>query len=351
MTNVEGNTDADAPGSSSADAPGSGSRVKGHRSQRAISPEPDWQNKIPSPVPESPVPDISRLGRIFGTVVAPTTLLTALLYYFGWMHAYYFFGYFGVNSTLLGFGTTDYLMRSVDALFIPMTTTAVTVLAGLWIDGMLRGRLTGRPDDSMARILLAIMAAFALGLIVAGGISTFGYRTALNQYAAAAPLSFAVGVLLLTYAVHMRHYFTSARKHHNARSRPWAGAVEWAVIFALVGMSLFAAATDYAAAVGRSRAQQFAASISAEPDVLVYSGEDLSLHAPGVREMRCRDRMAAYKFRYEGLKLVLKSGGHYLFLPERWTPATGIAILMFESSTVRLEFYAASSHAGPQTTC
>src|SRR4029077_18370841 len=43
-----------------------------------------------------------QLVKILGAIVAPTTLLTALLYYFGWSHAYWFCDYFGVNSTVLG---------------------------------------------------------------------------------------------------------------------------------------------------------------------------------------------------------------------------------------------------------
>src|SRR5918911_1335418 len=38
--------------------------------------------------------------KIAGSIVAPTTLLTALLFYFGLLHAYWFCQYFGVNYTV-----------------------------------------------------------------------------------------------------------------------------------------------------------------------------------------------------------------------------------------------------------
>src|SRR5215472_13847652 len=82
-----------------------------------------------------------QLAKILGAVVAPTTLLAALLYYFGWSHAYWFCNYFGVNSTVLGFTTTDYLMRSVDALFVPMTVAASAALLAVWGHSVLRARL------------------------------------------------------------------------------------------------------------------------------------------------------------------------------------------------------------------
>ena len=57
----------------------------------------------PAPPDSDPaVGEISRLAKILGNVVAPTTALTALLFYFGWSHAYWFFDYFGVNSPCSG---------------------------------------------------------------------------------------------------------------------------------------------------------------------------------------------------------------------------------------------------------
>ena len=119
-------------------------------------------------------------------------------------------------------------------------------------------------------------------------------------------------------------------------------------VFVLVGLSLFWAANDYSAAVGRSRARQFVAELPIYPSAVVYSERSLNLHAPGVREVRCQDREAAYRFRYDGLKLVLQSGDQYLFLPEAWTPTHGVAILMPRNDAIRLEFIPASAPSTPQ---
>src|SRR6266536_2067630 len=48
---------------------------------------------VSRPASEPPLAGLPQLTRILGTVVAPTTLLTSLLFYFGWSHAYYFFDY------------------------------------------------------------------------------------------------------------------------------------------------------------------------------------------------------------------------------------------------------------------
>ena len=85
---------------------------------------------------------VSRALRTVASVAAPTSLLTALLFYFGWSHAFYFFDYFGVNSTVLGLSTQDYLMRSVDGLFVPVTAAASLGLVLLWIRRLLPERWT-----------------------------------------------------------------------------------------------------------------------------------------------------------------------------------------------------------------
>jgi hypothetical protein len=80
--------------------------------------------------------------------------------------------------------------------------------------------------------------------------------------------------------------------------------------------------------------------------VAVYSAKDLSLHGPGVTQIRCPDPQGAYRFRYNGLKLLLESGGLYLLLPSAWTPADGNAIVLAQRGATRLEFYARPAPAG-----
>jgi hypothetical protein len=82
--------------------------------------------------PASPFTGFSRLTRILGQFVAPTTLVTALLFYFGWAHVYFFFDYFGIDSSVLGASTSDYVMRRVDALFIPVITFGAVGLGLMW---------------------------------------------------------------------------------------------------------------------------------------------------------------------------------------------------------------------------
>jgi hypothetical protein len=99
-----------------------------------------------------------------------------------------------------------------------------------------------------------------------------------------------------------------------------------------------------AGGVGTSRARWYAGRLHTLPDVVLYSERGLSLAGPGVREVRCAAKDAAYRFRYDGLKLMLRSGDQYLFIPGNWTPATGTAFVLPRTSSLRLEFARPFTH-------
>jgi len=356
---------------------------------------------------------IGQLLRVLGTVVAPTGAATALLYYFGFQHAFWFFDYFGVNSTMLGLGTGDYLLRAVDVLLIPLTGITVGVLVALAGHRLLTARIR-------SRLAAPALACVATPLALTGLLSLIR-PTFLSPHLLFAPVALGTGTLALAYALHLYRTLatpagraTAAQTGRGAATgtpagdapttqaqtpggsatpasegtagRPpvaagaaagpaepggpatdpapptaqpeaapapavptsaMTGAAEWAIVLALVGVSLFWAANDYAAAVGRTRAGEVAAELPGYPSAAVYSEHSLSITAPGVREVRCHDPEAAYRFRYDGLKLMLQSGDQYVLLTEHWTPQDGVAVVLPRGDSIRLEFSPASAAPRP----
>ncbi|MGW1870007.1 hypothetical protein ACWCPS_31240 [Streptomyces mauvecolor] len=304
---------------------------------------------------------VRRLGALFGAVVAPTSFVSALLYYFGYWHVYWFFAYFGVNSTILDFGTVDYLMRSLDALFIPMVVVAAGGLAAFWGHDLLRTRIAAGPEVRLLRYALPTVAATGLLLALGGLYSIVDQQFFLNHHLVAAPLSLASGVILLAYTLHLHRTVTPAAPAGGPAPPPegpdpppegedptplpgpaprpeWAALAEWAVVFVLIGLGLIWAANDYAAAVGRGRAQQLVDELPYSDTTALYSDHALSLTAPGVRETHCRNADSAYHYRYDGLVLILQSANQYVLIPQSWTPSTGVALVLPRSDAVRLEF-------------
>jgi hypothetical protein len=278
------------------------------------------------------LPGLPQLTRVLGAVLGSTTVFTAVLFYFGYSKAYYFYAYWGVDSSLLGLTTQDYLQISVDGLYVPMTLIASAGLIVLWVRALVPVRFTPR---TVSRIVVPVFAVCGL-LLALNGFSRYLVLTVFNRGLAVAPLCLAAGVLLLVYAARLKRAFSSGGSGSGPPS--WVPVLEWAVVLMLVGQCLFWAANDYSAATGRSRARQLVAELPRTPRATVYSAKSLSMNTPGVREVRCEDSEAAYRFRYDGLKLVVRSGDQYLFLPERWSRTNGVAFLIPKSATIRLEF-------------
>ena len=285
--------------------------------------------------------------RILGSVVAQATLLGTLMFFFGRLHATSFFAYLGVHFSVFEFTTLDYLVRSQDGLFVPLAAIAGVALTALWVyRQFVTGLLAGvRPIMLRVRTPLAAVAGLVgIGVAIVGIVDpeVFTGKVVIPG------LSLAGSVLLLAYACRPRHSETAPYGQFPAA----VAVVEWAAVFILVSVGLFWAVGNYSAAVGTGRGQELERTLSQRPDAVLFSEKGLSLHAPGVREVRCQDGDSAYRFRYDQLKLVIQAGDYYLFLPAGWTRADGQAILVPRSPALRLEFSQASSRgAGRSPTC
>jgi hypothetical protein len=301
----------------------------------------------PTP-PASPFAGFSRLVRILGQFVAPTTLLTALLFYFGWAHVYWFFDYFGVDSSILAPSTREYVMRSVDALFIPLIAVAVVGLALMWGHLALPERIRSGPRSRWQLIALTVTGI----VLLVNGLSRLVVITPFNRGLCVAPICIIVGVVLLWYLTLLRR-----SRLHAANPTPRSDAAvlsEWAVMFVLVAMSLFWLATDYSIAVGQTRARQAAAEIPSRPEVVLFSEKDLHLDGPDIRETKCStgpDEESAYRFRYDGLVLLGEVGGQYVLLPREWQRGMGTAIVLPKSGVgaTRFEFATTDDYQPPPT--
>jgi hypothetical protein len=303
----------------------------------------------PPPPPASPFAGFSRLVRILGQFVAPTTLLTALLFYFGWAHVYWFFDYFGVDSSVLAPSTREYALRSVDSLFIPLIAVAIVGLALMWGYIALPERVRhGRRSRSQ------LVALVTVGILVLlNGLSRLVVITPLNRGLCVAPICVIIGVVLLWYLTLLRR---SQIQEENPTAHRADAAIlsEWAVMFVLVSMSLFWIATDYSVAVGQTRARQSAAEIPFRPGAILFSEKDLHLDGREIRETACAtrpDSQSAYRFRYDGLVLLIEIGGQYVLLPRTWERGVGTAIVLPKDGigATRFEFATTNDYRLPPT--
>jgi hypothetical protein len=291
---------------------------------------------------ESAAFDTSTLPQLFnilGAVVAPTTLLTALLYYFGRAHATGLFGHFGVHVTVLDLTVQDYLIRGVDGLIVPLVFLVGAVLLTLWSRLLVLAALPTEKRSTVRRALAPLAGVAGIILATIAVVDLLGVITFRN-YPEVRGLSLSIGVLLLAYAAHALRKIIAERQPERVSRKARHSMIigEWGAVFALVSVGLFWAVGNYAIGVGRGNAYQIEASLAYFPNLAVYSEKRLDLQGPGVHETPCRQDNTAYRFRYDGLKLVHQSGNHYLFLPAGWTRTEGAAMLVQRNEILWLEF-------------
>ena len=283
---------------------------------------------------------LPRVLKLVGSVVAPTTLLTALMYYFGLLEAAAFFWYLGAQVTALDLSIQYYLANSVDGLIPPLVAVAGIALLVLWVQQLLRTAISVKTRQKGLRALMPaasvagiILVGLALADIIIGPLFSASFPEGRG-------LSLTIGILLLTYAIRLFRLLFMERQPQQVPQR-MSGIVavaEWGAVFILVSVGLFWAAGSYAISLGMSRGHELETLLSSQPEAVVYSEKRLNLQAPNVREVPCQASDAAYRFRYEGLKLVQQSGNQYLLLPTGWTHVNGAAILLPRSDSLRLEF-------------
>lgn len=284
----------------------------------------------------------SKALRVFGSLLAPTTVLTALLFYFGTRHATYFCEWFGVHYSVLGLSAPDYLIRSADGMFVPLTVLAAAGLAALWGYRFLRAALAPRTWRVLTKRAVPVLVVLGFLLLLLG-LTGIAVPSLLYEMAGLPGLCVALGVIL----------FPVAEQLHAANSGKHAsGAVpviQWTFTFVLATIGLFWAVTDYSAAVGETRGYEYETKLGGMQGTTVFSTKDIGVRGPGVTVTTCTVPESAYRFRYDGLVLVLQSGGQSFLLPKGWNTRDGVAVVLPRSNDVRLEF--ARAEAELEHTC
>jgi len=73
-------------------------------------------------------------------IVTPVTLITALLFYFGYVSSRSQYEYFGIDVDAIGLSTQDYVMRSPQPLLVPLLVLSLIAVAGLLLHNAIRAR-------------------------------------------------------------------------------------------------------------------------------------------------------------------------------------------------------------------
>ena len=90
---------------------------------------------------DGPDGNLQRWVSLATTVIAPATVLGALLFYFGYVSSRAQFAYFGVDVDTIGLTTQDYVMRSPQPLLVPLLVLTLLGVGAMVLHASIRQRI------------------------------------------------------------------------------------------------------------------------------------------------------------------------------------------------------------------
>ncbi len=282
-------------------------------------------------------PALLEAMRPFVGLLANVTVITALLVYFGWRRAETHAAALGIDESLLGMSTREYVLRSVGPVLLMLVVVSVGGLLWLSVERRLTPQLRpagpAAPDRTRRARTVVIRLCATAWLWLPAIASVLRLRWPALAFVLF-PASIGVGALLWLYARRLARTADTAgaNVHHDTAA------------LALVGMlalvCLFWTASNYAEVLGTRLARDFALQVARQPGVALYSGNRLYLDGPGVVETRLSaPGEEAPTYRYTGLRLLEHTGSRYFLVSDEWTRRYGVVFVFPDADpSLRFEF-------------
>ncbi|MBM7830825.1 hypothetical protein JOE59_001530 [Agromyces cerinus] len=275
---------------------------------------------------------LERWMNVLGSVIAPATLLGALLFYFGYVSSRAQYDYFGIDVDVIGLSTQDYVMRSPQPLLVPLLVLALLGAGLIAVHAVIRRR-SDRPGFAVAVKWSTVIGLVILG---AGLVLLFAYPL-LGEwpyYPLVTPLVLAAGGAIAAYGLGTLRFLVRAGRSARA---PQRGVVVllWAAVVACV----FWATATIAQWSGLGLAQQQARDPVNLPSVIVDTHERLFLpdeaHVSESALPVAEDDV--FRFRYFGLRLLIVGDDRLFLISNEWDSHSTTLVLPIDDS-IRLQF-------------
>ncbi|TFD55636.1 hypothetical protein E3T43_10940 [Cryobacterium sp. Hh7] len=269
---------------------------------------------------------------VLGSIIAPATLLGALLFYFGYVSSRAQYDYFGIDVDVIGLSTQDYVMRSPQPLLVPLLVFALVGAALIAWHAQIRRR------SSRAGFAAAVRRGVVVGLVILGVgvvlLLAYPIRAGWGYYPLVTPLVLAFGGAIAAYCLGTVRFL--ARTAGVSR-RPPTGVV--VLLWAAVAACVFWATATVAQWSGLGLAQQQARRPDNLPSVIVDTEERLFLPDEArVNEIELpASADETFRFRYWGLRLLIVGGDRVFLIPNAWDNHNTTLVLPLDGS-VRLQF-------------
>lgn len=271
---------------------------------------------------DTPPTGIDRWVSLATSFVAPVTVISGVLFYFGYVAARAQYDYFGLDVDVIGLSTRAYVMRSPQPLLTPML---ILVLGGVAVVALHHWVRRQAAEGWFRRVVTTVLGAglvlLTVGILLLAGFSFVG---GWSYYALVTPVLLGGGAALVAYALRLR-----------------GGRLEPRIVLLWVGVAacvIWATATT-AQWTGRGLAMEQARNLRSLPSVVLDTRERLHVPATaGVEEVVRPDAGEDdYRFRYWRLRLLIQGDDRMFLVPDTWS-AGGTTILVRLDDDVRVQF-------------
>ncbi|MFE0678969.1 hypothetical protein [Streptomyces sp. NPDC058867] len=233
------------------------------------------------------------------------------------------------------------MLNSIPALFIPLLTAAAVALAWRTANPALERTLNA---NSTARRWTCSGLASALAFVPA--CTGLALRLAPDWWELGLPVSLTAGVLLACWGATLWSGTNEVDTSDDPSAEGEPTRSAWPApstplslyVLGIVVVLTFWTAGTFADIQGRGAAQSLAADLKNRMSVTVFSDKDLRLSPDAGVEARTLAAQGAYRFRYQGLKLVAYSDGKLFLIPRGWTYDHPKVIVLPEQSGIRVEY-------------
>jgi hypothetical protein len=329
-----------------------------------------------------PEPRVEKWINTVGAVVAPTTVLAAALYYFGYVSSRAQYKYFGVDVDTFGMGPQEYIMRSPPTLFAPLVVLVIAALLLRQLDSLLQRRIASdvfahavppantdggagqrkvgpsadvgeaqaAPDEvvtthpaSLQRVWLFMRGVRLAGAVVlAVGVILLLAHTLLRNWALydlVTPLLLAGGAGLLAYSMHIAD-LAHAANVTSLRPAQRTTPQRFGLLIAVILACLFWAIATVAQASGLSRAMDTAKHLDELPSVILDTKENLVLRNPGMEgepTVLPQSDGQTFHYRYHNLRLLIVGRDRMFLVPKTWSASDSTLVVPLDGS-VRVQF-------------
>ena len=304
-------------------------------------------------------------------VVAPVTVLSALLFYFGYVSSRSQYEYFGLDVDTIGLGTRDYVMRSPQPLLMPLLGLALVGITLLVMHTSVRRRIAsavaGLDDDDPTRAASAARTAesttrlarvsVATGLAVLGiGIGLLLFYAQVREwrlYNLVAPLLITIGAALIAYGSRVQELIRRLSAQTRSADEQ-AASVPPALVYAhrsellrrasrlllylIITAGIFWTTATVAQGTGRGLARYQAQNLDQLPSVILDTKERLYLRSPGIEEtVLPASEGQTFHYRYRNLRLLIHGNDRMFLVPNQWSPSDTTLVVVLDGS-VRIQF-------------